>query len=905
MLRSRYAISQYWLAIVLFGVMACCAAESLATEVKWWDQEKIRFFWGQSHHFHEAGVSDDKLMASLSKVGATVYVLQISSTATVNDQLQRAEVAKKHGLHPFGMLYVSNLPAIAKTLDGPLAVDAEGNSNPNLPDPFFKPAYEKWFLEPALKMAKSGLVDGLHFDWEFYGKRGEGREVYNDEYFNAFLKSQGISESVPVTQRYRWLVEKNLYHAYLVSLRDLTEEMFRDFADQIRNVKPDFIFSSYDSFSGDLGNGGWRSSGISAGLHRPSAPNLVIDPRHYWDYSACPWWDSNYNYHHKLGYKHIGGTYDWRLFGGRPDTELSAVEWMVENAIHSDGYWVWTEREFGTYEWQAFAAADRRIKGVERKVGKFLLHGEQDNHFLTTVEWSGNPEMDRKVKQRTYHVDNEHLAMIDNVDSFRPLQVRVRFPSLSAKSRWTVWDPMTDLYFSYDGVSAEWDAKRLLEGLVFSMEKRSQQFLLLSPASSSVRVSRADLVQTQTGMPLREGFDEIRELEDGSGDVTDDTDLIFLKTAPMGNRGSIDGLSGWVIGSGIFSADLNNGKVAQLRHGGGNLWSPSWSPDRKKIVFAHYALGRGQIGAMDADGSGAVNLSSNDYCDKLPVWSPNGRQIAFASDRDGNWEIYVMNADGSDQKRLTDSPGADTAPAWSPDGINLAFESDYGVDTDIYMMRVDGSDRRPIMRVGDDFEPAWSPDSQQIAFTSPDAQVRALVIADVKTGHLTIPTQGYHTWQVESPRWSPDGNHIAAVYYLTSNSGIVLFDLKPKPAKEATTGVPVGVVGVKDKPLEEISHKRLVDATSTAPYPGGGAFHKPGYPTWYAFGNAVPVHLLKRFYEPSWSDDGRQIAFSSNMDPTGAFFVYTVSINTETAAKPVKVPDSSSAWPQKVVWATK
>ena len=280
----------------------------------------------------------------------------------VAEQLPQAAAAKKHGLRCFGALNVAALSEVAGKLNAPLAVDAQGKSNPKLPDPFFKSAYEAWFLEPALKMAKSGLVDGLHIDWEFYGGRGEGREVYNDEYFNAFLERQGIAERVSVTRRQPWLAEKNLRSAYLGFLRDLTEAMFRDLATEVRNVRGDFIFSSYDSFTGNLENGGWRSSGIAAGLHSPQAPYFVVDPRHYWDYGAAPWWDSVYRYHHELGYKHINGTYDWRLFGGRPDTQVSAVGWMVENAIHSDGYWVWTEREFGTYEWQAFAAADRRIK---------------------------------------------------------------------------------------------------------------------------------------------------------------------------------------------------------------------------------------------------------------------------------------------------------------------------------------------------------------------------------------------------------------------------------------------------------------------------------------------------------------------------------------------------------------
>ena len=175
----------------------------------------------------------------------------------------------------------------------------------------------------------------------------------------------------------------------------------------------------------------------------------------------------------------------------------------------------------------------------------------------------------------------------------------------------------------------------------------------------------------------------------------------------------------------------------------------------------------------------------------------------------------------------------------------------------------------------------------------------------VETGRLTIPSQGYHTWQVESPRWSPDGKRIATAFALNGNSGIALFDLTPKPVKKSKTGLPVGVMGTKDTPLEEISHERLINAGLVMPHPGGGAFNKPGYPSWYAFGSAAPATILKQFYGLSWSPDGKKLAFSSDMDKTGAFFVYVMPIATKTAGKPVKVPDSSSAWPQQVMWAKK
>ena len=44
-------------------------------------------------------------------------------------------------------------------------------------------------------------------------------------------------------------------------------------------------------------------------------------------------------------------------------------------------------------------------------------------------------------------------------------------------------------------------------------------------------------------------------------------------------------------------------------------------------------------------------------CFSYESGSGAGGQIAFMSLRDGNWEIYVMNADGSGARNLTTDPG--------------------------------------------------------------------------------------------------------------------------------------------------------------------------------------------------------------------------------------------------------
>jgi Tol biopolymer transport system component len=117
---------------------------------------------------------------------------------------------------------------------------------------------------------------------------------------------------------------------------------------------------------------------------------------------------------------------------------------------------------------------------------------------------------------------------------------------------------------------------------------------------------------------------------------------------------------------------------------------PSFSPDGSRVLFRRVLPTGGwslsgrnsEIFVVDADGSGARNLSRHAAFDGYPDWSPDGRFIAFASDREdrGVFRIYVMDADGSNVVRISPAePGVSYArPIWSPDGgrIVATRESD-------------------------------------------------------------------------------------------------------------------------------------------------------------------------------------------------------------------------------------
>jgi Tol biopolymer transport system component len=61
-------------------------------------------------------------------------------------------------------------------------------------------------------------------------------------------------------------------------------------------------------------------------------------------------------------------------------------------------------------------------------------------------------------------------------------------------------------------------------------------------------------------------------------------------------------------------------------------------------------------------------------------------------------------------------------------------------------------------------------------------------------------------------------------------------------------------------------------------------------------------HLLYQHGGPllAWSPDSKTLAFSSDLDPSGAFYVYTLPVKEN--ADPTRIDSSKSAWPQQIMW---
>ena len=262
-----------------------------------------------------------------------------------------------------------------------------------------------------------------------------------------------------------------------------------------------------------------------------------------------------------------------------------------------------------------------------------------------------------------------------------------------------------------------------------------------------------------------------------------------------------------------------------------------------------------------------------------------GYPLLFVSVKDGDYAIFGANANGSHARRLTKADrtsGAPDAiffqvePAYSPDGTKIAFSSGRDGVSHIFVMNADGSGTTRITgSQRNDNHPSWSADGKRIVFS----REGALFVVPATGGTARRVGHGYGS--AMDPAYSPNGKLIA-------------FDYR-KPGWTNREIYVMNADGTGIRPVTKLVYISALPSWS----PDGKSLAFQSNPLGHNEIYTIALngtHLrqvttsLTDVIQPAWAPEGSTIAYSGD----GA--IWTVSGGTNTQLTSGKNNDSAPAW---------
>jgi Tol biopolymer transport system component/DNA-binding winged helix-turn-helix (wHTH) protein len=351
----------------------------------------------------------------------------------------------------------------------------------------------------------------------------------------------------------------------------------------------------------------------------------------------------------------------------------------------------------------------------------------------------------------------------------------------------------------------------------------------------------------------------------------------------------------------------------------GSQIQASFSPDGNSLAYVWRKEGKdyGQIYIRSLNSEQPRQLSPEQPANQLsPVWSPDGRQIAFVRRDNTHSSIVVVPSSGGPGDEIYTLPVNSAREygglAWSADGASLIFPQQNTLEGPSYLIELSLEDRTirsitapPLLWDGD-FFPAVSPDGHTLAFIRGSEQLaRDIYVMSLPNGPVQRITHGCLAMSLA---WTEDSSSI--VFSSSRNGALSLWRVKAiggDPQRLAAVGddayAPaiathghrliyshgsamwgIFAVSLADKsgtPAEILTSSEQDAAPRISPSGDRIIFQSwrsGSREIWAAqIDGSNPVQLTdnpgQSAGDPSWSPDGKSIAFDARLDSFAHIYV--------------------------------
>lgn len=248
----------------------------------------------------------------------------------------------------------------------------------------------------------------------------------------------------------------------------------------------------------------------------------------------------------------------------------------------------------------------------------------------------------------------------------------------------------------------------------------------------------------------------------------------------------------------LWRQALGTSVARQVTADGSYDYQPDWSSDGRWIVYVSYRNDAMELWVLDALSGARQALLQNGAVNVEPRFSPDGKRLVFVSTAlNGHFHLFMGDFSGGKLQHVEALTGEhksdlpryyysaidhEISPLWSRDGRNIFYVSNrnhiYGTGGFWTMPAQAGAPAREIHYEETNWRarPDLAPDGSRLVFASyTGRQWHNLWV--LPSGGGDPIAVGYDEADQLSPRWAPDGQHIAFVTNHGGNTSIGILQI--------------------------------------------------------------------------------------------------------------------------------